>query len=160
MEGTSTTIEILDFAPDFKEDFKRLNLEWINEYFKLKDSEQTLLENPEEEIIKNGGYVFFARDAGQIVGTAALLRESNKLFEIAYMAVDTKFRGKKIGKSLLKKLMDRAKSEGARQVYLVSSSKLKPAVEMYRAYGFREAPLDPEMSKYDGSDIKMILNLK
>ena len=96
----------------------------------------------------------------KIVGTGALLRESNKLYEIAYMAVTPSYQGRHIGKSLLKKAIDKAIQAGAKQVYLVTSTKLKASLEMYRTFGFRESPIDPEMSVYQGSDVKMSLNLK
>ena len=160
METTLTTVEILDYQPSFKEDFKNLNLEWITQFFKLEETDRALLDDPETHIIEKGGFIFFAKVDGKIVGTAALLRESNKLYEIAKMAVTPQYQGRHIGKLLLQKGIDKAKSVAAKQVYLTTSTKLKTSLEMYRTHGFREAPFDPEMSVYEGSDVKMILNLK
>jgi N-acetylglutamate synthase-like GNAT family acetyltransferase len=159
MEATMSTITILDYRPELKEHFKNLNMEWLKQ-FKNKAVRQVQVENPQEHIIEKGGFIFFAEMDNNIVGTSALLRESHKLYEIADMAVTPQYQGKHIGKILLQKTIDKAKQLGAKQVYLVSSTLLKTSLELYRALGFREMPYDPEMSIYDGSDVKMVLNLK
>ena len=158
MERTTILAEILDFIPEYRDDFKRLNAEWMSVYF--GKSMDTHLENPEETILKDGGFILFAKADEQIVGTAAILRETAKVYEIADMAVTPQYRGRNIGKQLLAEAVERVKKTGARQVYLITSSKLSASVELYRTYGFRETHFDPEMSIYEGSDIKMILNLK
>ena len=118
------------------------------------------LDDPEETIIRNGGFIILAKSGTEIVGTCAILKENNKLYEIADMAVTPQYRGKHIGKRLLSAAVDRVRKTNARQVYLVTSALLTASLELYRTYGFREAPIDPEMSIYEGSDVKMILNLK
>ena len=159
MEATTTIVEIIDYSTEYKEHFKNLNMEWMS-LFKIENAQLAIVEHPEEQIIQKGGFIFFAEVDAKIVGTGALLRESNKLYEIAYMAVTPAYQGRHIGKSLLKKAIDKAILAGAKQVYLVTSTKLKASLEMYRTFGFRESPLDPEMSVYQGSDVKMTLNLK
>lgn len=159
MEAVSTSVEILEYDSQYKNDFKRLNMEWMAQ-FKLDVAHQLLIDDPEAEIINKGGAVFFAKVDNQIVGTGALIRESNKLYEIADMAVTPQYRGRHIGKSLLIKAVEKAKSLGAKQVYLITSTHLTTSIEMYKTYGFRETPFDPEMSRYEGSDVKMVLNLK
>jgi N-acetylglutamate synthase-like GNAT family acetyltransferase len=159
MEAVMTTLNILDYSPELKEHFKKLNMEWLKQ-FKMNTSRQVEVENPDEYIIEKGGFIFFAEMDDSIVGTSALLRESNKLYEIADMAVTPQYQGKHIGKALLQKAIDKAKQLGAKQVYLISSTLLKTSLELYKALGFREMPYDPEMSIYDGSDVKMVLNLK
>ncbi len=159
MESTIKTlkVQILDFSPDFRDDFKRLNDEWMTAYF--GKSTDNHLDRP-EAIIDDGGYILFAEYEGKIVGTCAILKESNKLFEIADMSVTPEFRGRNIGKQLLSEAIERVKKANARQIYLVTSSKLTISVEMFKTYGFHETGTDAEMSMYDATDIKMTLNLK
>jgi putative acetyltransferase len=159
MEIMSSPVEIIDYSPEFQEDFKNLNMGWMSQ-FDMNNSLRTMIDNPDEEIIQKGGFIFFAWMDGKIVGTGALLRESNKLYEIANMAVTPQYQGRHIGKALLKKAIDKAVQAGAKQLYLITSTKLKASVEMYRTFGFRETLFDPELSIYDGSDVKMVLNLK
>lgn len=159
MEDTITTlkVQIVDFSPAFREDFKRLNNEWMTAYF--GKSTDNHLDRP-EAIIEDGGYILFAQHKGQIVGTCAILKESNKRFEIADMSVTPEFRGRNIGKQLLSAAIEQVKKANAREIYLVTSSKLTVSVEMFKTYGFRETGFDAEMSMYDATDIKMTLNLK
>jgi putative acetyltransferase len=158
MEATMTAVDIIDYAPEYREDFVRLNAEWMTTYFGKKM--ESHLENPEAAIIQNGGFILFAKSGDKIIGTCAILKENNKLYEIADMAVTPQYRGKHIGKRLLSAAIDQARKTGARQVYLITSSKLAASIELYRTYGFREAGFDIEMSIYEGSDVKMTLNLK
>lgn len=159
MEDTITTlkVQIVDFSPEFRDDFKRLNHEWMTAYF--GKSTDNHLDRP-ETIIEDGGYILFAQYEGQIVGTCAILKESNKRFEIADMSVTPEFRGRNIGKQLLSAAVEQVKKANAREIYLVTSSKLTVSVEMFKTYGFRETGFDAEMSMYDATDIKMTLNLK
>ncbi len=158
MEATLTTVEIIDYAPEYREVFAQLNAEWMTTYFGKQLSNH--LEDPETSIINAGGFILFAQSGDEIIGTCAILKENNKLYEIADMAVAPEYRGKNIGKRLLNAAVDKVRLAGARQVYLVTSSKLTASVELFRTYGFRETSLDAEMSVYEGSDIKMMLNLK
>ena len=118
MERTTILAEILDFIPEYRDDFKRLNAEWMSVYF--GKSMDTHLENPEETILKDGGFILFAKADEQIVGTAAILRETAKIYEIADMAVTPQYRGRNIGKQLLAEAVERVKKTGARQVYLIT----------------------------------------
>ena len=157
METTMTQVDIIDFAPEYRADFARLNAEWMTTYFgKAVDNH---LDNPEQSIIRNGGFILFAKSNDEIVGTCAILKESNKRYEIADMVVAPQHRGKHIGKRLLSAAVEKVRHAGARQVYLVTSSRLTISVELYRTYGFREVSVDGA-SVYEGSDVKMVLNLK
>ena len=158
MEATLTDIEIIDYAPEYRDDFTRLNAEWMTTYFgKQLDNH---LNDPETSIINNGGFILFAQSDDKIIGTCAILKENNKLYEIADMAVAPEHRGKNIGKRLLHAAVEKVRIANARQVYLVTSSKLTASIELFRTYGFRETSFDADMSLYEGSDIKMTLNLK
>jgi ribosomal protein S18 acetylase RimI-like enzyme len=69
------------------------------------------------------------------------------------MAVDEQFQGKRIGHSMLEFCLHRAIELKARKVILYSNTKLKPAIHLYRKFGFIEIPLGDTI--YKRSDIKM-----
>jgi N-acetylglutamate synthase-like GNAT family acetyltransferase len=52
---------------------------------------------PEELIIQDGGAILFASLNGKIVGTVALKKEGEDIYELCKMAVDENARGKRIG---------------------------------------------------------------
>jgi N-acetylglutamate synthase-like GNAT family acetyltransferase len=158
MEATMTNVEIINYAPQYSNDFKRLNAEWMTTHLDKKMDDH--LDNPEESIIRKGGFILFAKMNDEIVGTCAILKENTKLFEIADMAVAPQHRGKHIGKRLLHAAVDTVRKAGARQVYLVTNDKLAASLALYRTYGFKEIGIDLESSVNEGSDVKMVLNLK
>jgi predicted GNAT family N-acyltransferase len=72
-----------------------------------------------------------AFDGGKAVATARLLPDGH----IGRMAVLKEWRGRGIGSEILRALVEKARSRGAREVFLSAQVQ---AVEFYRAYGFAE----------------------
>ena len=51
------SVEIIDYLPEFHDDFKRLNYEWIGKYFQLKEADHQSLNYPDEKILNLGGHI-------------------------------------------------------------------------------------------------------
>lgn len=134
---------ILPFDDQYGEDFKRLNVHWIEKYFELEPSDLKVLETPKSSIIEAGGFIFMAEYAGEIVGTCALLNRGDGEFELAKMAVDEKAQGKKIGFLLGEAIVNKARELGAKVIWLETNSMLTPALNLYRKLGFVDAPDRP-----------------
>jgi DNA-binding MarR family transcriptional regulator/N-acetylglutamate synthase-like GNAT family acetyltransferase len=139
-EMQSKAVEIVDFAPEHREAFRKLNEEWLKKYFTVEEDDDRLLRHPEEEIIAPGGAIFFARLEGKIVGTAALLKRDNETYEIAKMAVTPSAQGKQAGRLLAEAAITRAREKGAKKLILMTDNRLRAAVGLYRKLGFRAAP--------------------
>lgn len=150
-------IEIIDYTPEFLPQFRDLNVEWISKYFKIEKSDIKQLEHAQENIIDKGGYIFFARYQGEIVGTVGLLKDSDELYELVKMAVSPKAQGLQIGKKLALRAIEKAKEMGGKQIWLESNRVLTPAIELYKKVGFYETVLAP--SPYARADIQMIMDL-
>jgi GNAT superfamily N-acetyltransferase/DNA-binding MarR family transcriptional regulator len=131
------SVKILDYSEEYKDYFKTLNIEWLQKYFEVEKSDLKILTNPKSEILYKGGYVFFSRLAGEIVGTGALLMVDKETFEIAKMAVTERAQGKQVGKRLVDALIEKARAEGAKRIVLKTDNKLWAAVNLYRKVGFR-----------------------
>lgn len=129
-------VEIVGFAPEYIEDFKALNVAWLEKYFKVEKKDLDILTNPESEILNKGGYVFFARLNGEVVGSGALLKVDDETFEITKMAVAERAQGKQVGKRLTDTLIEKARTEGAKRIILKTDNKLWAAVNLYRKAGF------------------------
>ncbi|MEL6865072.1 MAG: bifunctional helix-turn-helix transcriptional regulator/GNAT family N-acetyltransferase [Bacteroidota bacterium] len=153
-------VEILDYDPQFANYFKQLNYDWIEKYFTIEDIDVQVLDRHQEEILDKGGQILFARLDGQIVGTCALKKDSPDRYELAKMAVEETFRGRQVGKKLGLASIERAKTLGAKTVYLLSNKRLQPAIQLYKRLGFREVHFLAETSAYERSDIMMELQLK
>jgi DNA-binding MarR family transcriptional regulator/GNAT superfamily N-acetyltransferase len=135
-------IEILDYAPKYKEYFQKLNYEWLEKYFWVEELDKRILLNPEQEIIQHGGFVLFARVGEKIVGTTAVLKEDEKTFEIAKMAVTGKAQGMQVGRKLTREAIARAEKRGAKKIILKTDNRLRAAVNLYRTIGFKIAQTD------------------
>jgi DNA-binding MarR family transcriptional regulator/N-acetylglutamate synthase-like GNAT family acetyltransferase len=136
-ERQYNAVEILDFSHEYREYFRTLNAEWLEKYFEVEKRDLKILMDPESEIIHKGGYIFFARLIGEVVGTGALLYVDENTYEIVKMAVTEHARGKQVGKRLTAALIDKAKEKGAKSIILKTDNKLWAAVNLYRKFGFK-----------------------
>ena len=151
-------ITIIPFEEKHADDFRKLNIEWLNEYFNVEPYDEYQLSHPLTEIINKGGYIFLARENENIVGTAALMKENNSSFELTKMCVTKYSQGKGISKMLLEACLRLAKENDWDRLFLYSSTRLISAIELYRKYGFKEIPLE-QNPHYSRTDIKMELKL-
>lgn len=131
------SVRILDYSEEYKGYFKTLNIEWLEKYFEVEKRDLEILTNPKSQILHKGGFIFFAKVAGKIVGTGALILVDNETFEIAKMAVTERAQGKQVGKRITDALIDKARKEGAKRIVLKTDNKLWAAVNLYRKAGFR-----------------------
>ena len=152
-----SSISIVDYKSEYKDAFKHLNKEWIDEHFKMEAEDYYALDHPEENIIHKGGYILIALFEEEVLGVCALkkMNESKYDYELAKMAVSPKHHGKGIGKILGQAIVQKAKSIQAKTIFLESNTKLTPALNLYRKLGFIEILGDA--SPYERSDIQMVL---
>ena len=153
----SESVEILPFEPRYRDDFKRLNVEWLEKYFHVEAIDRDVLSHPEERILKRGGFVFLARHKDEIVGTCALIKAGRGRMELSKMAVTERYQGLRIGHRLLVAAIEQFRKSGARTLFLESNSRLTRALTLYEANGFRHAPRPRGASHYERSDVYMVL---
>lgn len=153
-------VEIIDYTPQYQADFKRLNLEWIEQFFKTEETDLKMLNDPQGYILDNGGFIYVALYDKKPVGVIALIKMENEEFdfELAKMGVSPAAQGKGIGWLLGQKVIEKAKAEGARNLYLESNTILKPAVNLYRKMGFRKVA--GHYTPYERCNIQMVLDLE
>jgi len=116
-------------------DFIQLNEEWILKYFTLEETDKKLASNP-SKIIDDHGYIFSLIQNKKVLGVCALFNEGNGVFELARMAVSPPHQGKGYGKALMEACLYKSQAVNAKRVYLVSNTKLKSAIALYKKYGF------------------------
>ena len=156
-QTTNKSVEIIHYSPEYAADFKRLNYEWIQEYFELEASDHISLDNPNEKIIQTGGHIFMARDNDEIVGTCALIKINDDTYELAKMAVTKTAGGKGIGKLLGQAVIAKARELKAKTICLESNTILEPAIKLYKKLGFQEVFEKPSL--YERCNIQMELKL-
>ncbi|AFY96988.1 bifunctional helix-turn-helix transcriptional regulator/GNAT family N-acetyltransferase [Chamaesiphon minutus] len=151
------SVEIINYSPEFQDDFKRLNYEWIGKYFQLEEADRQSLNHPDEKILKPGGHIFMAVYNGESVGTCALIKMNDNTYELAKMAVTEKVKGKGIGWLLGQAAINKARELKAEKVFLESNTILEPAINLYQKLGFRKIVGQP--SPYQRCNIQMELKL-
>jgi|TARA_B100002049_G_C16064560_1_gene369774 N-acetylglutamate synthase-like GNAT family acetyltransferase len=151
-------MEIISYQSQYAEDFKNLNLAWLEKYFWVEPHDEEVLGKPKKYIIETGGNIFFVKDDEKIIGCVALMKMEEGVFELTKMAVSPEYQGKKIGQKLMEHTLNFAKKQGWDHLIIFSNRKLENAIYIYKKYGFREIPIG-ENNPYSRGDIKMRLNL-
>lgn len=153
-----TDIEIIEFSDKYSQYFIALNIAWLQRYFVVEPIDHEILSGPKKFIIDRGGFVFFAKAEDKIVGTFALIKLSETIYELAKMAVDEDCQGKKIGQKMLEFCIEEGRRLRADKIILFSNRKLEPAIHVYKKFGFKEVDLGS--SEYKRANIKMEVNIK
>lgn len=147
-EIDAVSLDKRDYAPDALEivpwdtslagDFYRINEEWVSSMFAMEANDVEILENPEKLIINNDGEIWFVRDpeAG-IIGTLALLKMDEGVYELTKMGVSEAARGKKAGEALLAFVVNRARERKFKTLFLLTNKKCEAAIHLYEKIGFK-----------------------
>ena len=155
----SRDVQIVDYKPAYQEAFKRLNEEWISKYFKMEAADHKALDHPQKNIIDKGGHILVALYNNEPVGVCALVKMDDPVFEyeMAKMAVSPAAQGKNIGWLLGKAVIEKARSLGAKKLYLESNTILQPAINLYHKLGFKRVV--GHATPYERCNIQMELIL-
>lgn len=150
-------IQIIDYCDEYANDFRDLNLEWLEKYNLTESHDLEIINHPKETILDGGGCIYLAKAGDKIVGTAGLANEGNGVYELIKMSVTSAFQGQGISRMLLEKCLSKAKELKAKKVFLYSNSQLTTAINLYKKYGFKH--VDASNSPLLTADVKMELSL-
>lgn len=156
MENLKVTI--INFNEKYAKDFAQLNFEWLEKYFYIEAYDKKVLLNPKKYILDDGGYILFALINEKVVGTVALIKRGNDVFELSKMAVTEDYQGLRIGQKLMYACIGYSGRIGAKCLFLDSNTKLAPAIKLYNKVGFKEIPV-PKDTPYERCNIRMELYL-
>ncbi|SFI41955.1 GNAT family N-acetyltransferase [Halpernia frigidisoli] len=150
--------EIISFQQKYADDFKKLNIIWLQKFFVVEDYDNEVLSNPQKYILDKGGNIYFAVENEKAIGTFALMYNDYGELEFTKMAVLEAEKGKGFGNLLMQHCIEEAKKMNCENLFLYSNTKLEPANNLYKKFGFTEIPV--EKSEYARCNIKMIKHLK
>jgi putative acetyltransferase len=148
---------IIEYEDKYQEDFRRLNLEWLEQFNLVESHDLEILDHPRENVIDRGGCIFLLKEEDVIIGTAGLFKNNDAEFELIKMFVSPKYRGKKFGDLLLLHCISKAREIRASKIILYSNSMLQTAIRLYEKYGFIH--VDVTGAPFVTADIKMQLML-
>lgn len=130
-------LRLFEYQPCYAPFFEQINSQWINDMFVLEEIDKNVLQNPQQQIIDKGGFIWFAEYANLgIVGTCALMNKGDGAFELTKMGVLESTRGLKVGEKLLIHVLEEATNRGIEQVFLLTNAKCQAAIHLYEKNGF------------------------
>jgi ribosomal protein S18 acetylase RimI-like enzyme len=151
-------ITIVPFRPELAPEFDRLNRAWLVAGGYLEPLDEAYMADPHGKIIAPGGEIFFAMEGTTVLGTAAAIPQPDGAMELAKLAVAPEAQGRGLGRRLTLSVLAFAEQRSATRVILTSSTRLLPALALYRSLGFEERPCPPGFG-YATADVYMELEL-
>ena len=156
LRGAGTAeVKVISFERRHRADFKRLNIEWLEKYFRVEPIDEVVLSRP-EAIIRAGGAILLARLRNETVGTCALLKHGSR-FELSKMAVTEGHQGLGIGRRLMSAAIEEFVQRGGGELFLETNSILTPAISLYQSVGFVQQDRPAGPSTYVRSNVYMLL---
>ncbi len=156
--GSPAALRIRDYDDSLAGDFHDINEQWISRMFTMEDNDRRILGDPRGTIVDRGGVVWFVEAAGLgIVGTCALIRIADGVFELTKMGVLESARGRKAGEFLLRNVIARAEAMGVGTLYLLTNRRCAAAIHLYEKAGFVHdaAIMRDHGARYERCDVAM-----
>jgi DNA-binding MarR family transcriptional regulator len=148
IEGIEERLDEKEMYANYMKHFESLNRAWMEGKFRIEKHDAEMLSDPFENIIKPGGTVIFAKLCRKIVGTCALLRHENGVFELAKMAVAEESRRRLVGTKLTLAIIEKTKAFGACELYLETHPTFVHAQRLYESLGFKHMESSPIPKRY------------
>ena len=127
--------------------------------FTLEENDRQILSQPRELILDRGGVILIAEDPELgVIGTCALIRIGDGVFELTKMAVSEAAQGRKAGEALLAATLDRAVAMGIAKLYLLTNRKCAAAIHLYEKAGFVHdaVVMEDYAARYERCDVAML----
>jgi DNA-binding MarR family transcriptional regulator len=147
--GRTDVLAVREYSDDLAQDFHDINAEWISSMFVLEKKDREILSEPRRTILDPGGKIFFveSKELG-VIGTCALMKVDDGVFELTKMGVLEIARGRGAGELILETTLARASTMNIDTLYLLTSSKCRAAIRLYEKLGFEH---DAEILKTYGA---------
>ena len=147
-------MEIVEYDPKYREDFVRLNTEWLTKLYYIESYDQYSMDHV-EELIDKGSMVYFAIDNGKVLATCMTEPVGEDVWEICKLAAEGQYTGTGAGSAVMKACMDYSIEHGAKKLCLITISGLKPAIHLYEKFGFKHIPYRKEVWHSEKADVEM-----
>lgn len=144
-------MDVIKYNEKYKQDFIKFNTDWIVENFGFLEKEDRELFENIEEYLKNDSMIFFAVENDIALATCMSVPLEDGTWEICKLASNKEHTHTGCGSAVFEAAVQYAIAHGAKKLFLLSNSKLKPALHIYEKYGFKEIKLNDY--KYIRGDI-------
>ena len=150
-------ITVVPYDPVYRDVFIRLNLEWIERYFRVEPNDVEMLYGV-DSLIAEGAQVFVALDDNVPISVCLALPKGDGIWELCKLATAQGHRGRGAGTAVVEACLDYARSNGGTMMLIVSNRILEDAIRLYLKLGFVEVPL--EEREYERADIRLEMPLR
>lgn len=148
--GKETEMQVIPFQEKYRQDFIDFNTDWILSNFGFLEEHDRETFNQIDKELKEGAMIFFAVKNGVALATCMAKPMENTTWEICKLGSNKKLPHKGAGSAVFEAAMQWALNHGAKRLFILSNSKLKPALHIYRKFGFEEIKLkDYEYARGD-----------
>lgn len=151
-------MHIEEYKKEYKKYFIEFNTQWITENFGHTEPEDKLMFDSVDEILADGAMIYFAVEGKNVLACCMTHIIKGDEWEICKLASNSKISHKGAGTAVFNACFDYAIANGARRLFLISNTKLKPALHIYEKAGFRQIVLDDY--EYERGDIAFEYTVK
>lgn len=135
-------MKIIPYDKKYRQDFIDLNTKWIEEIFGVvEEHDRETFENI-DSLIDGGAMIYFSVSGDTVLACCMAAPAGGGDWEICKLASNPERDHKGCGSAVFLACCKWAEEHGAKRLFIVSSTKLKPALHIYEKYGFREVKLD------------------
>lgn len=135
-------MELSKFEEKYRQAFIEFNTDWIVSNFGfLEEHDKETFQKIDQEISK-GAMIFFAVENEVPLACCMSTPMESDTWEICKLGSNKNVPHKGAGNLVFKAAMDWALEHGAKRLFILSNSRLKPALHIYEKYGFKEIKLD------------------
>lgn len=135
-------MKIIEYQEKYKQDFIDFNKTWIIDNFGFLEREDMEIFDHIETLLAEGAMIFFAVENDTALATCMAMPKENHTWELCKLGSSKQIPHPGAGTAVFEAAMNYAVEHGAKRIFLLSNSKLKPALHIYEKYGFREIKLN------------------
>ncbi len=135
-------MELVKFEEKYRKAFVDFNTDWIVTNFgKLEQHDLETFEKIDDEL-RNGAMIFFAVENDIPLACCMSTPMEGDTWEICKLGSNKDIPHKGAGSLVFGAAMEWAQEHGAKRLFIISNSRLKPALHIYEKHGFKEIKLD------------------
>jgi DNA-binding MarR family transcriptional regulator/N-acetylglutamate synthase-like GNAT family acetyltransferase len=152
---------VVDYKPGLDKHFYELAGPWLTGDANgiLEEKDGITLQRPDVEHFMDGGFLFFARYKGEIVGFVALTRMNDETFELARLYVNPNCLNLVVETKLIERCISRCMENEAIELWLQLTPNMPESDELYNNLGFSEKEPPAQMLVQEGTKSVKCLEL-
>jgi ribosomal protein S18 acetylase RimI-like enzyme len=135
MENYISITKIKETDIEKTKDLIKEYLVWVDKDLSFQNIDQELASFPEKYEEPDGSF-FTAKDGDAVIGCIGLRKLEIGICEIKRLYIKDTYKGMRLGKKLIKVIIEEAKEKGYIKMRLDTLPKMKAAQKLYKDFGF------------------------